>query len=142
MTDRIDTRTILIKEGTTLPEGMQLESTPYLAGWRLAKNFDGGELDRKICDAGWNFFYMAGEIKVSVFGVDGEDTKRKAIRQILGKLKLEKFNCMEITHVGAKRFLGLPYVSVAAHWRHIQESLILFHAKRLAEWDKARLDTV
>ncbi len=140
MAEKINIGTILIKEGTPLPEGMQLESEPYSTGWRLAKNFDGGELDRKIRDAGWNFFYMAGEIKVSVFRLDGENTRRKAIEQILGKLKLDKFNCLEITHVAEKRFLGLPYVSVVAHWRHIQESLVLFHAKRLAEWDKARLD--
>jgi hypothetical protein len=139
MAEKITSSTILIKEGTRLPEGMQLEGEPYSAGWRLAKNFDGGELDRKIRDAGWNFFYMAGEIKVSVFGRDGEVTRRKAIGQILAKLKFDKFNCLEITQVAAKRFLGLPYVSIAAHWRHIQESLVLVHAKRLAEWDKVKL---
>jgi hypothetical protein len=140
MAEKINISTILIKEGTPLPEGMQLESAPYSTGWRLAKNFDGGELDRKIHDAGWNFFYMAGEIKVSVFALDGENTRRKAIEQMLAKLNLERFNCLEITQVAAKRFLGLPYVSVAAHWRHIQESLVLFHAKRLAEWDRAKLN--
>ena len=140
MAEQITLGTILINEGTPLPEGMQLESAPYSPGWRLAKNFDGGELDRKIHDTGWNFFYMAGEIKVSVFGLDGENTRRKAIQKILGKLKLDRFNCLEITRVAAKRFLGLPYVSVVAHWRHIQESNVLFHAKHLAEWDRARLD--
>jgi hypothetical protein len=140
MAEEITLGTILIKEGTPLPEGMQLESAPYTTGWRFAKNFDGGELDRKIHDAGWNFFYMAGEIKVSVLGHDGEKARRKAIEQILEKLKLERLNCLEITQVAEKRFLGLPYVSIAAHWRHIQESLVLFHAKRLAEWDRARLN--
>lgn len=140
MAEKINTGAILIKEGTNLPEGMELESAPYSTGWRLAKNLEGGGLDRKIHDAGWNFFYMAGEIKVSVLGQDGEDTRRKAIKQILEKLKLDKFNCLEITQTAAKHFLGLPYVSVAAHWRHIQESLVLFHAKRLAEWDRARLN--
>jgi hypothetical protein len=142
MAEEITLGTILIKEGTPLPEGMQLESEPYSAGWRLAKNSDGGELDRKIHDAGWNFFYMAGEIKVSVFGRDGEVTRRKAAGQVLAKLKFDKFNCVEITQVAAKRFLGLPYLSVAAHWRHIQEGLVLFHAKGLAEWDKPKLATV
>ena len=142
MAEKINIGTILIKEGTPLPEGMQLESAPYSTGWRLARKFDGGELDRKIHDAGWNFFYMAGEIKVSVFGLDGENTRRKAIEQMLAKLNLERFNCLEITQVAAKRFLGLPYVSVAAHWRHIQESLVLFHAKRLAEWDRDRMNVI
>jgi hypothetical protein len=142
MAEKINTGTILIKEGTPLPEGMQLESEPYSTGWKLAKHIDSGGLDRKIRDAGWNFFYMAGEIKVSVFGRDGEVTRRKAVGQILAKLKSDKFNCLEITQVEAKRFLGLPCVSVAAHWRHIQESLVLFHAKRLAEWEKVELAAV
>ncbi len=142
MTERINAGAILIKEGTVLPEGMHLEGAPYSAGWRLARNLDGGGLDRKVREAGWNFFYMAGEIKVSVFGLAGEETGRRAIKQILGKLKLDKFNCLEITQVTAKRFLGLPYVNVSARWRHIQESLVLFHAKRLADWDRAKLAAV
>lgn len=139
MAEKIALGTILIKEGTALPEGIRLEGEPYLAGWKLATNLDGSGLDRKIHAEGWNFFYMAGEIKVSVFGFDEEGTRRKAIGQILAKLKLDKFNCLEITQVSAKRFLGMPYLSVAAHWRHIQESLVLFHAKRLAEWDRDKL---
>ncbi len=33
----------------------------------------------------------------------------------------------------------LPYVAVSAHARHIQESMVLCHAKRLAVWDRAKL---
>jgi hypothetical protein len=57
-------------------------------------------------------------------------------------MKSDRFNCLEISQVAAKGFLGLPYVTVAAHPRHIQESMILFHAKRPAEWDRARLATI
>jgi hypothetical protein len=46
---------------------------------------------------------------------------------------------LAISQVAAKRFLGLPYVTVAAHPRHIQESTFLFHAERLAEWGRAGL---
>ncbi len=139
MVDKIKTGSILIEEGALLPESLRFESEPYSNGWRLVKKVDGYGLDRRISEAGWTFFYMAGEIKASVFGFDGEETKRRAIKRILTKLKAETFNSLEITHVAAKRFLGLPYVSVSAHWRHIQESLVLFHAKRLAEWDRAKL---
>ncbi len=34
-------------------------------------------------------------------------------------------NCVEITEVSAKSFLGTPYVNVSAHSRHIQESSAL-----------------
>ena len=38
MAEKINAGTILIKEGTLLPEGLQLESDPYLKGWRLVKS--------------------------------------------------------------------------------------------------------
>ncbi len=139
MADKIKTGTILIEEGTFLPESLRFESEPYSKGWRLVKNLDGYGLDRKIREAGWTFFYMAGEIKASVFGFDGEKALRRAVNRVLANLKSEKFNCMEIAQVAAKRFLGLPYVTISAHPRHIQESMFLFHTKGLAEWDRAKL---
>ena len=93
----------------------------------------------KSAKRGGPYFYLAGEVDASVVGSDSEKTRRRAIKRILAKLKFDKFNCLEITQMTAKRFLGLPYVSVSAHWRHIQERLVLFHARRLAEWDRAKL---
>ena len=142
MAKKIHTDTILIKEGTLLPEGLQLESDPYLKGWRLVKNLGSSGMDRKLCEAGWTFFYMAGEVNAMAFGSDSEKTTRRAVKKVIANMKSDRFNCLEISQVAAKSFLGLPYVTVAAHPRHIQESMFLFHAKRLAEWDRARLATV
>jgi hypothetical protein len=139
MADKIKTGTILIEEGTPLPESLRFESEPYSNGWRLVRNLDGYELGQKTTKAGWNFFYMAVEIKATVFGFDEEKALRRAVNRVLTKLKSEKFNCLEITQVAAKRFLGLPYMTVSAHPRHIQESVFLFRAQRLPEWDRARL---
>jgi hypothetical protein len=62
----------------------------------------------------------------------------RAVNRILANLKWDKFNSLEITQVAAKRFLGLPYVTVSAHERHIQESMFLCRATRLAEMDRAK----
>jgi len=43
-------------------------------------------------------------------------------QRVLAKAESSKFNCLEIPEVAAKRFLGIPYVFVSAHSRHIQES--------------------
>ena len=139
MTDAIKVGTILIEEGTLMPESLRFESDPYSNGWRAVRNLDGYGLGRKIREAGWTFFYMAGEIKVSVFGFDGEKALRRAVNRVLANLKAEKFNSLEITGVAAKRFLGLTCVTVSAHQRHIQESIFLFHAERPAEWGRAKL---
>lgn len=139
MADQISAGTILIKEGTLLPEGLQLESEPYSKGWRLVKNLGSSGLDRKLCEARWNLFYMAEEISAVVVGFDLEKTTHRAVERIAASMKSDGLNCLQIARVTAKRFLGLPYVTVSAHPRHIQESMVLFHAKRLAEWDQAKL---
>ena len=133
MPDTIKSGTILTKEGTLLPDGLRLESESCAPGWRSVRNLDGYGLDRKIRAAGWTFFSLACEIKATVLGFDGQKTVRRAVRRILVNLKSEKFNSLEITKVTSKRFLGVPYASVSAHPRHIQESVVLFWAKDFQE---------
>ena len=139
MADRIKPGAILIEEGTPVPESLRFESEPYSKGWRLVKNLNGYELDQKTTKAGWNFFYMAVEIRATVFGFDEEKALRRAVNRVLTKLRSGKFNCLEITQLVARRFLGLPYVTVSAHPRHIQESVVLFRAQPLAGWNRAQL---
>jgi hypothetical protein len=140
MADKIKTGTILIKEGALLPDSLRFESEPYSNGWTAVKHLDGFGLDRKIREAGWTFFYMAGEIRASAFGFDREEAVFKAVQRVLAKLKLDKCNSLEITQVTANRFLGLPYRTVAAHARHIQESILLFYdQRRLVEWEGVQL---
>ena len=141
MADKINAGTILIKEGTLLPEGLQLESDPYLNGWRLVKSLGSSGIDRQLSEAGWTFFYMAGEVDAMAFGSKSEKTTQRAVQKVIAKIKSDTFNCVEISQVAAKGFLGLPYVTVAAHPRHIQVSMFLFH-ERLAVWDRAELAAV
>jgi len=130
--------TILVKEGTPLPESVKLEREPYLKGWRLVRNLCSSGMDRKLCEVRWTFFYMAGEVNAMAFGSDSEKTTRSAVKKAIANMKSDRFNCLEISRVAAKHFLGLPYVTVAGHARHIQESIRLFHNKRLDEWDQAK----
>jgi hypothetical protein len=125
MPDTIKTRTILIQEGTLLPIGVPVESDAFLPGWRAVRNLDGYGLGRKIDEADWNFFYLAGEIKATVVGREGVKALRRAVKQILAKRTGQKFNSLEIAKVVSKRFLGMPYLKVFAHSRHIQEGMYL-----------------
>ena len=120
---------ILIREGTLLPAGLPVESEVFLPGWRAVRNLDGYGLGRKIEEAKWNFFYLAGEIRATVLGRDRSGTLRRAVKCILTKQEGQKFNSLEITKVVSKRFLGIPFMSVTAHSRHIQEGIALVPAK-------------
>lgn len=132
MEGTIKSGALLIAEGAVLPDSLRLETEPYAYGWRLVKNVDGNRFDQIVNQAGWNYFYIAGAIETNVFGSDERKTTRKAIKQVLAKLSSKNFNCLEITQVAAKRSLGLPYVSVSAHSRHIQKSMMLFGDKETA----------
>jgi hypothetical protein len=141
MPDTIKMGTILIKEGTLLPEVLRFESEPCAPGWRLVKNLDGYGLGRKIHEAGWTLSSRAGEIGATVFGLDEQKTARRALEQILANPETAEFNSLEIMRVASevsKRFLGVRYVTVSAQSRHIQESAILFRAEDLPVRNRAR----
>jgi hypothetical protein len=126
----------------SLPETLPLESDPYLKGWRLVKNRGSSGMDRKLCEVGWTSFYMAGEVNAMAFGSDPEKTTRRAVKKAIAKMKSDRWNCLEISRVAVKSFVGLPHVTVAGHPRHIQESVYRLHAKRISEWDPARFAAI
>src|SRR6267378_7567509 len=141
MTDTIKPGTILIKEGTLLPEAVRFESEPCVPGWRLVKGLDGCGLDRKIREAGWTFFCLTGQLGATVSGIDEQKTLSRAVEQMLANPESAEFNSLEIMRVASeasKRFLGVRYVTVSAQLRHIQESAFLFQAKVLLARDRAR----
>jgi len=109
-----------------------LESESYSGTWSLVKTLDSFALDRKIHAAGWNFFFMAAEVKVMFFGAIGAKKIQNALKRILGKVKQQHFNGLEVTEIVAKRFLGVPYAMVSAHSRHIQQSCYLDGAESRA----------
>ena len=118
---------ILIKNGTALPESLGLQSEPHSLDWRSVTNLDCRSLDDQLSKAGWTFFYMAGDIKRSFFGFDADRAARTAVSRIVRDVQSQGCNCVEITRVTKGSCLGLPYVSVIAHARHIQHSS-LFHS--------------
>jgi hypothetical protein len=121
--------TIFIKEDTPLPANLPIESEAFLPGWRVVKNLDRSTLARNIEGANWSFFYLAGEMRATVLGRDRSGTVRRAVRRVLAKQKGQKFNSLEITNVVSKRFLGIPFINITAHSRHIQQGIGLVPAK-------------
>ena len=117
--------TIMMRAGTIIPQSLQVETEPCSQGWEIIKNSDGNSLDRDVRRADWNFFFLASNIQATAMGLWGERTVRRAMERVLAKAAPSKFNCLEITEVSAKQFLGFPYVHVSAHSRHIQKSPFL-----------------
>jgi hypothetical protein len=125
MTLTVQAGTILMKEWPGMTALLGLESEPCSAGWCLLKVLDGFALDRKVHAAGWNFFFMATEVKAMFFGSLGAAKIQSALNRILKKVKEQHFNGLEVTGIVSRRFLGVPYVTVLAHSRHMQKSCYL-----------------
>jgi hypothetical protein len=121
--------TILIRENTLLPAGVEIESEDFLPGWRVARNLNGYGLARKVEGAGWHFFFLAGQLRATVLGSEGPGAQRRAVKLVLAKRKGHKYNCLQITKVVEKKFLFIPFVKFTAHFRHIQKSIGLVPAK-------------
>ncbi len=131
MTPTVQAGTILIgRESPRMADVLALQSEPYLGNWSVVNALDGFALGDKIHAAGWNFFFMAAEVRVLFFGGISAKRIRDAVNRILEKVRLQNFNCLEVTGVVAKRFWGIPYAAVSAHSRHIQRSSQLDDVER------------
>ena len=116
---------ILVKKSTPLPEPLRLENDATATGWaRIANDSDSRSLEKKLAGAGWTFFYMAGAIRTTVFGFERSSMLHRALKRLFTTVTRQKCNCIEIDDVATRTFLGIPYVSVAAHSRHIQKGMV------------------
>jgi len=124
MTDTIALGNIFIDEEAQLPNSVLLQREPHSSGWANVKNAR-STFEKEIPDAGWTFFFMAGEIKTVVFGFDRKKAMGTALGRLIANVKAQKYNSIEITQVTGSSFLRMPYVSVCAHPRHLQKGLTL-----------------
>src|ERR1700758_2119845 len=122
MPSTIRVGSILMKEWPGMPQLIGCETEPGLGEWSMVKVPDAFTLDRKIHAAGWNFFFMAEEVKAMFFGSLTAAKVQSALKRILAKVKQQHFNGLEVTAIVARHFLGVPYVTVSAHARHLQHS--------------------
>lgn len=150
MAQTVRVGSILVKESVLMPElpGLKIEDLKiqrYSGDWNVVGTLDGFALDRKIRGAGWNFFFMAAETKAMFFGAVGDKKIHNALHQIIGKVRRQPFNALEVTGIVRKRFLGVPYTLVSAHSRHIQQSCNSNEEKgrwmsQIATWNRSAVE--
>ncbi len=120
MPNQIQAGTMLVHQSAIL-QSLNVESEPYFQNWRSLDVLESAGLDGKVRAAGWSLFFLAGELRAVVPAWGGQDTLRRGVKRILAQTRLQRFNCLQVSHLLKKHFLGIPYVSIAAHPRHIQE---------------------
>jgi len=117
--------TILMAKDTLRPSCFQLEDDPCPNAWMSVKhNLTSYELEKELATEGWTFFYMATVLTTTAFGFDRGKMIHAALSRLIANTTLQKCNSLEIDTVTTRSFLGVPYVSVSAHPRHIQKNIL------------------
>jgi len=120
----IKRKTILIEKDTVLPQTWRLEEATHWSGWdRIAIVGGDQAMKEEFVACGWTWFYMAGEISATAFGLDQQSMMRTALRRLIMQVKSSKCNCVEIDDVATCSFLGMSRVRVSGHARHIQKGI-------------------
>jgi hypothetical protein len=132
MPNQIQTGTIMVQQVPSL-QSLGIESEPYSGSWNSLGTLQGSGLGGKIRPDGWKLFFLAGELRAVVPAWGGQKTLGRGVRRLLAQTRSQHFNCMELTHILRKRFLGIPYVSITAHRRHIQKDSQIDSAEQRAQ---------
>jgi hypothetical protein len=140
MTREIEVGTILMEDRPSINQALKLESESFSGGWGVLMTNGTSAFELKAKTAGWRCFFLAGEVKATVFGSPDVENSQRALRRILSEVRAQDFNCFEVTRIAAGHFLGIPYTTVAGHSRHLQKGCILqdmrarHNAQTNADW--------
>ena len=123
MTNPITAGSILVAKSTRLPNTFLLETESDSNGWAAIRDVR-SVFEKAVREAGWTFFFMAGEIRATGFGFDRPKALRAALKRLVANVRSQHCNCIEINQVIDRSFVGLPYVRVTAHPRHLQKGML------------------
>src|SRR5258708_11174425 len=118
--DVIKSGTLLIENGTLLPRSLVLASEPYSSGWTTVANLR-SDFERDITQAGWTFFFLAGEIHPTVFGFNPGTDVHTAGGLYLPNAETQDCKRIEISEPPLNAYPGLPIACVPAHSRDIHD---------------------
>lgn len=134
MSSHLKIGTVLVHTDTFIPDSVFVQRETFCPNWQAVTNLNGDDFDRQIRKNGWNFMFMGGALRGTSWGSWSGTAIRCAAIRVLKKTQTTKLNAFEITGIHARRFLGIPYVIVTGHSRHIQKSTMLQNiAQRIHE---------
>ena len=117
----IQAGSLMLRSGVQGPNTMSLSTSPYSSQWDLVAGRDTCESERAVRSAGWHLMCIAGEVRALAFGHNEWKNVRHAVDRILAQVLAQDFNGAEVVEIATRHFLGVPYLSVRAHARHLQQ---------------------
>ena len=98
----------MMVQQSAIPRSLGVESELYCQNWRSLGTLESSRLDQKVRAAGWNLFFMVGELRAVAPAWGGQNSLRRGVKRLLAQTQLQHFNCLELGHILRKRFLGIP----------------------------------
>lgn len=120
MSNTIQSGTILIQHSALL-DSLGVKGEIYSDEWCSFGTKESAEFGGKLRAAGWNFFFMADELRTLVPPWGGQKSVRAGVKRLLARTSAQQFNCLQLSNILRERFLGIPFVSIVAHARHVQK---------------------
>lgn len=115
---------ILIRANASLPQQFSMKGDRLQGGGWIALNENAHEIERKVRNADWHFFWITDQVEASAFGRRADEVLRSALRRALRRIS-GRYNAAEVLEVRHQRLFGLHFVRVRVASRHIQREAIL-----------------
>jgi hypothetical protein len=116
----IEVGSVLLRAGVPQP-GVRISTASYSRDWDLVVAQGGFALERAVGAVGWHLIFVAGVVRAVAFGRSEGNNARVAVDRVLAEIRAQDFNAAEVTEISTKHFLGIPYLSISAHARHLQQ---------------------
>lgn len=113
----------IMQNGLLLPDAVHVTLTSFSPGWQALAG-SGRALDHSLRDVGWSCFFLAGELHSIALG-SSPASRARASGRLLAKVRALACNCAELAAVRNFNFLGIPYLRMSGHARHIQQGFCL-----------------
>jgi len=115
----------LVEQDAHMPRVLELNSLNFIDQWRVLSSTSRNTLFDQVAASGWHLFYIAGHLNTMSIGRDREHALQRGVRRLAAKVRSESYNCLEVTEIKTRHFLGIPYLFIAADMLHIQRGFVL-----------------
>jgi hypothetical protein len=95
--------TILVHERAALPDGLELVTEEFVAGWRIAPTINVQQLEGNICEREWSFVKNAERVLASGVGDTSQEAIASALRLALLRMNAQ-FNAVEVEYIELLRY--------------------------------------
>jgi len=113
------TGSILLRMTARRPASLSVSPEALLRGWTHADDIRSA-LRVNRDDTGWALYSIGDPISISAYGLSRRKSLKKALLEAVRRVTNRQCNCIEITLLECKTFLGFWRVNLTVDARHLQ----------------------